>query len=71
MTLLSNIRRWFTGRKTYTFIGKDGSLGYRSGERYELIIKEGGRYPISITRADGDGFCGYGSWDAFRANWIE
>lgn len=49
------------------FIGSDGSLGYRTGQKYALDVRTDwtGTRP-SILRPHA---CPYGSWDAFWRNW--
>lgn len=44
--------------------GKHGSLGYRAGQAY-LLIMEG----MTISRTDGQGRCAYESIEAFMRNW--
>ena len=46
------------------FIGEDRSLGYRTGEQYELIV-----YRSWIKRIDGTGLCEYSSLQSFLKNW--
>lgn len=51
------------------FVGKDGSLGYRTGFVYTLELRHSFRR-WSIRRLPArDGFCPYGSWNAFLRNW--
>lgn len=47
------------------FVGADGSLGYRRGYVYELIVIDG----LAVSRKDGSGQCLYGSLAAFLRNW--
>lgn len=49
---------------TATFIGKDGSLGYKNGATYRLQI-----IGNTIMRGDDTGKCPYGSIAAFLKNW--
>jgi len=60
------------------FIGEDGSMGYRTGQKYMLYIDQSlSIFPLrlqpTIVRAEGKSFCGfycpYDSWDAFWRNW--
>lgn len=52
----------------YRFIGTDGSLGYRKGQVYVLVVdRPGEKYPVQIV---GGGVpCPYSSEAAFRENW--
>lgn len=51
------------------FIGKDGSLGYRTGQIYRLIERPYKNYPIAISQPDGSGLCPYSSLESFNKNW--
>jgi hypothetical protein len=52
----------------YRFIGEDGSLGYRHGRIYRLVLAVPGHgWPIEII--DGGQFCPYDSEEAFSRNW--
>lgn len=46
------------------FIGADGSLGYRHGQVYDLVLS-GGEHPTIVRPRP----CPYGSWAAFWRNW--
>lgn len=46
------------------FKGKDGSLGYKDGMVYELIVNQ-----FTVTRVDGSGICKYSSIQSFLSNW--
>lgn len=53
-----------------TFTGTTGSMGFITGQRYELIvryIRSRGRFELK-TR-DGQLFCPYQSTEAFAKNW--
>lgn len=53
-----------------TFTGTTGSMGFVTGQRYELIviyIRSRGRFEVK-TR-DGQLFCPYQSTEAFAKNW--
>lgn len=47
-----------------TYDGAHGSLGYRKGERYLLVIRGN-----SIRRVDGNGNCPYTSLEVFFQIW--
>jgi hypothetical protein len=52
------------------FVGTDGSLGYRYGETYTLVVRRDHPYwSVTIRREDGSGFCPYASEEAFERNW--
>lgn len=54
----------------YMFIGKDGSLGYRTGRVYRLRVSSVFHYPVFIKRTDSPlGACPYSSEAAFWQNW--
>ena len=58
--------------KRYKFIGKDGSLGYRTGKIYWLIVNvyfDGyvQMSPLNPRRNP----CPYSNIDLFKANWKE
>lgn len=53
---------------TATFKGRDGSLGYRTGQTYRLTIYRSQR-GVVISRPDGSGLCPYESLRAFLRNW--
>lgn len=54
-----------------TFVGKDGSMGYRKGERYRLAVRRKKIIPVGrVTTSRGARVCPYGSIEAFLANWI-
>lgn len=53
-----------------TFTGADGSMGFTTGQRYELIvryIRSRGTYETRTT--DGRLYCPYLSTEAFAKNW--
>lgn len=53
-----------------TFTGSDGSTGFITGQRYELIVKyirSRGRFDARTK--DGLLFCSYQSTEAFAKNW--
>lgn len=52
-----------------TFIGKDGSMGYKKGERYRLVVNRKKIIPVGTRGATRT--CPYGSVEAFLANWID
>jgi hypothetical protein len=52
-----------------TFVGRDRSLGYRTGCTYDLITSSSDKYPIIVRRSNGRGYCPYSSEAAFRRNW--
>lgn len=52
------------------FIGQDGSIGYRTGQLYDLMIVKVNLFsdrPLIIFPQR----CPYGSWAAFWRNWEE
>lgn len=49
-----------------TFIGKDGSMGYVKGQRYQLLIN---RKRIRPVFPKGPRPCPYSSVESFLANW--
>lgn len=58
------------------FCGADGSLGYRHGKSYELLVEEFGFFgrlctgwALMISRIDGTGQCPYRSFGTFLENW--
>lgn len=53
------------------FKGEDGSLGYKTGEIYELYenVRTYQNCPVTIMRLDYTGFCPYGSHQKFLENW--
>lgn len=61
-------------RVTATFIGQDGSCGYRNGKEYLLKIHfdSNQRYKSHITIEDMEGtasYCDYESIHSFLRNW--
>jgi len=55
-----------------TFIGQDGSCGYKNGKEYQIIIHhtEKGRGLIEIvSKGHEEGYCTYNSINAFMNNW--
>ena len=57
---------------TATFIGRNGSCGYKTGERYTLIVTHNPNTYINIVRVCG--CCGYNDYEsivAFFNNWDE
>jgi hypothetical protein len=48
------------------FIGLNGSLGYKTGQTYELYVA--GKY---IKRLDNSGACLYDSISSFLINWTD
>lgn len=46
------------------YTGKDGSLGYRTGQAYKLRI-----YGNSIMREAQEGWCPYSNLQTFLRNW--
>lgn len=57
------------------YVGKNHSLGYRTGKKYWLITKDfrderGKFYPITVCRIGGGGLCPYSSVDAFNQYWV-
>ena len=49
------------------FTGEDGSLGYKNGTEYELVVSRGDE--IEIHRGNNAGICIYESLIAFFINW--
>jgi len=62
--------RLIVKRKSWTLIhaefrGQDGSLGYKLGKKYLLLVND-----MTIKRSDDDsGYCVYESLQAFLDNW--
>lgn len=52
-----------------TFIGKDGSLGFRNGVDYQLTVSTGKILEIRGTGEAGQVVCIYGSFTSFLSNW--
>ena len=54
-----------------TFIGTDGSLGYKTGKEYSLFVRKqlDGETEIYICRVSGGGACIYSDLYAFIKNW--
>lgn len=52
-----------------TFIGQDGSLGYRKDNTYILFIREINEFPIFIQDINDRKECPYQSIIAFLNNW--
>lgn len=48
------------------FIGRDGSLGYRHGQVYDLTMEEWKPFRPAIISPY---LCPYGSWEKFYENW--
>lgn len=55
-------------KHTFKFKGRDGSLGYKNGELYNLTVIFSGT-PITIVRDDGTGTCVYSNIVKFMENW--
>ncbi len=65
------------------FTGKDGSLGYRTNEKYDLIVQSAPLFGIPgaqiiVSRLDGSGRCPYRNiitflqnWDNIERSWIQ
>jgi hypothetical protein len=52
------------------FIGKDGSLGLKHGEKYKVTLKTSGKYFIATIHVGWiNQICPYGSVQAFAKNW--
>lgn len=59
------------------FIGKDGSLGYKRGKFYPLLVSRLGWFErlirpwtLEIQRIDGTGYCPYSTEGTFLKNWL-
>ena len=52
-------------RISATFIGEDGSMGFRNGVTYNLTVSRS-----SIRREDVGTWVPYGSLEAFFSNWV-
>ena len=82
MTIFSNWLESITPKKTFgatffhhyltaTFVGEDGSLGYKKGQSYTLRVtqfREGMEIHISIANSE-KGKCVYSSLYKFFQNW--
>lgn len=70
------VRRIGTMRSKFTFIGADGSLGYKHGREYTLSMDFhdtlGGRKLVYIYPEANSGakMCIYDSMQSFQNNWI-
>lgn len=52
------------------FIGLDGSIGYRHGQTYKIMVETSDNSPRLMVRlADNSGRCPYDNIFAFLANW--
>jgi hypothetical protein len=51
-----------------TFIGMDGSCGFKNGQEYKLTLRKISLQKFSIRDLDGN-YCEYGSTLAFLDNW--
>ncbi len=52
------------------FIGLDGSINYRHGQTYDLIVETDDRGPgVTVRLKDGSGSCPYDNVFAFLKNW--
>lgn len=56
-------------RVTATFKGKNGSMGFISGMRYDLSLRRYSNGLLSVNNRNGFGWCEYGSFVAFLNNW--
>lgn len=53
-----------------TFIGQEGSCGYKNGLEYDLILKQDYGTNIIISRdGETDGLCAYDTMIGFTDNW--
>lgn len=50
------------------FIGDDCSMGFRRGEKYDLVTSIEGPY-ITIRNKETGKWCPYSSLEAFLSNW--
>lgn len=57
--------------KRLTFLGTDGSLGYRTGSTYYIKIFNFPDGTVAIERTDGTGYCIYSNVIRFLENWGE
>jgi len=53
------------------FKGKDGSLGYRKGKIYSLIVNKTPNQwgDMAISTITGRMYCPYKNWETFLLNW--
>jgi hypothetical protein len=56
-------------QEQFLYIGEDGSLGYRTGEKYWLLLAFIDRHLWIRPGAFGLGDCPYDSMRAFLKNW--
>lgn len=52
-----------------TFIGTDGSLGYRRGQRYRLVVNEDTTRAGRVLEIVSPVKCPYANLSAFLRNW--